>query len=90
MKEIVLEKRVIKILERYPEKHQRQIKNKILSLMNTPVPHDSKLLVGYPDFYRCDIGEYRIIYRFNETTIYVILVGKRNDSEVYKLLKNIF
>ncbi|AAY61453.1 putative cytotoxic translational repressor of toxin-antitoxin (TA) system RelE [Rickettsia felis str. Pedreira] len=36
------------------------------------------------------IGEYRIIYRFNETTIYVILVGKRNDSEVYKLLKNIF
>ena len=36
------------------------------------------------------IGEYIIIYRFNETTIYVILVGKRNDSEVYKLLKNIF
>ncbi|MCC8418962.1 MAG: hypothetical protein LN590_05345 [Rickettsia endosymbiont of Glossina mortisans submortisans] len=36
------------------------------------------------------MGEYRIIYRFNETTIYVILVGKRNNSEVYKLLKNIF
>ncbi len=38
MKEIILEKRVIKILERYPEKHQRQIKNKILSLINNPVP----------------------------------------------------
>lgn len=90
MREIVLEKRVIKTLERYPEKHQRQIKNKILSLMENLIPNDSKLLVGYPHFHRCDIGEYRIIYNFNETTIYVILVGKRNNSEVYKLLKNIF
>ncbi|WP_232279128.1 type II toxin-antitoxin system RelE family toxin [Rickettsia akari] len=57
---------------------------------NNPVPNDSKLLVCYYDFYRCDIGEYRIIYSFNETTIYVILVGKRNDSEMYKVLKNIF
>ncbi|WP_341788410.1 type II toxin-antitoxin system RelE/ParE family toxin [Rickettsia endosymbiont of Lasioglossum villosulum] len=90
MREIVLEKRVIKTLERYPEKHQRQIKNKILSLMENPIPNDSKLLVSYSHFHRCDIGEYRIIYSFNESTIYVILVGKRNDSEVYKLLKNIF
>ncbi|ABE05272.1 cytotoxin [Rickettsia bellii] len=90
MREIVLEKRVIKTLERYPEKHQRQVKNKILSLMENPIPNNSKLLVGYPHFHRCDIEEYRIIYNFNESTIYVILVGKRNDSEVYKLLKNIF
>ncbi|WP_412708331.1 type II toxin-antitoxin system RelE family toxin [Candidatus Rickettsia kedanie] len=67
----------MKILDRYPEKHQRQIKNKILALIN---PNDSKLLVGYHDFYRCDIGEYRIIYRFNETTIYVILVEKCDIS----------
>ncbi|MGI4752210.1 MAG: type II toxin-antitoxin system RelE family toxin [Janthinobacterium lividum] len=62
----------------------------MLSLMENPTTNDSKLLVGYPHFHRCDIGEYRIIYNFNESTIYVILVGKRNDSEVYKLLKNIF
>ncbi|AFC71325.1 type II toxin-antitoxin system RelE family toxin [Rickettsia australis] len=90
MKEIILEKRIIKILDRYPENHQRKIKNKILALINNSVTNGSKLLVGYHDFYRCDIGEYRIIYCFNETTIYVILVGKGNDSEGYKLLKNIF
>ncbi|ABV74867.1 hypothetical protein A1C_02885 [Rickettsia akari str. Hartford] len=33
MKEIILEKRVIKILDRYPERHQRKIKNTILALM---------------------------------------------------------
>ncbi|MBT4876174.1 MAG: type II toxin-antitoxin system RelE/ParE family toxin, partial [Desulfobacula sp.] len=48
-----------------------------------PEPHDSKELKGYP--YRgTDIGEYRIIYRLEENVLKIVLVGKRNDSEVYK------
>jgi mRNA interferase RelE/StbE len=55
------------------------------------LPADSKELTGYSNYYRVDSGEYRIIYRFNasEDLVEIILVGKRNDDEVYKQLKRL-
>ncbi len=56
--------------------------------MANPKPHDSKKLKGYP--YRgTDIGEYRIIYRVEEDVLKIALVGKRNDSAIYKKLTGI-
>ncbi|MCK4824004.1 hypothetical protein KA005_50090 [bacterium] len=53
--------------------------------MANPEPHDSKELKGYP--YRgTDIGEYRIIYCVEKDILKIAIVGKRNDSEVYKKL----
>jgi mRNA interferase RelE/StbE len=48
-------------------------------------------LKGYPGFYRVDSGEYRIIYRFTpeEDLVEIILVGKRNDDEVYEQFKRL-
>jgi hypothetical protein len=36
-----------------------------------------------------DIGEYRIIYRFDEGTFSIPAIGKRNDGEVYRLLRRL-
>ena len=69
-----------------PPKPFRQIWLKVLGLLVDPYPHDSAQLVGY-DFHRVDMGEYRIVYRATETEIELLLVGKRNDDEVYKQLK---
>lgn len=68
-----------------------QIAKKVLALNVAPLPADSKELTGYPGFYRVDSGEYRIVYRFDTDSegIEIILVGKRNDSEVYKQLKRL-
>ncbi len=54
-----------------------------------PLPADYKKLTGYPGYYRVDSGEYRIVYRLDidADLVEVILVGKRNDDEVYKQLK---
>ena len=54
-----------------------------------PFPHDSKKLSNGDR--RVDVGEYRIIYRFDVDAqiIEVVLIGKRNDGEVYKQLKRI-
>ena len=68
-----------------PAKHFRQIALKIFDLLKNPNPADSKSLTGYP-YMRADSGEYRIIYRVESDTLKVILVGKRNDSEVYRQL----
>ena len=34
-----------------------------------------------------DTGEYRIVYRFDNDTVYIAVIGKRNDDEVYKRIK---
>lgn len=90
--QISLEKRVIRFIENTPKKHQLQIKRYILNLQENPTPHDSKILINYEPYRRGDCGEYRIVFRVDEEnkTVYVILVGKRNGSELYQHLKRIF
>jgi mRNA interferase RelE/StbE len=79
---------VLNFLKGLQPKIAAQIAKKTLSLNIEPVPTDSKQLKGYPGFYRVDSGEYRIVYRFKpeEDLVEVILVGKRNDDEIYKKL----
>ncbi|MBT3487690.1 MAG: type II toxin-antitoxin system RelE/ParE family toxin [Desulfobacula sp.] len=83
MLKLDLTKKARAFLDKLPPKQFKQVAKKIFSLMADPEPHDSKELKGYP--YRgTDIGEYRIIYRLEENVLKIVLVGKRNDSEVYK------
>lgn len=83
---------VLDFLNGLQPKIAAQIAKKVLALNVDPLPNDSKQLIGYPDYYRVDSGEYRIIYNFNpeEDLVEIILVGKRNDDEVYKKLERLF
>ena len=87
MLKLDITKQAIKFFRSLPAKQYRQVFNKILSLMEDPEPPDSSPLIGYP-YRRADIGEYRIIYRVEESSLKVALVGKRNDDEVYRQLKS--
>ena len=73
-----------KFIANLQAKQYRQVVSSILNLRENPEPHDSKQLKGHSEYRRVDIGEYRIIYRTEKDTVYIALVGKRNDSEVYK------
>jgi mRNA interferase RelE/StbE len=83
---------VLDFLKGLPPKIAAQIAKKVLDLNVNPLPNDSKQLIGYPGYYRVDSGEDRIIYNFNpeEDLVEIILVGKRNDDEVYKKLERLF
>jgi len=76
-------KRVTKELQPYPPKVFKQVASKIFALSINPMPHDSKK-VGQG--YRVGIGEYRIFYAvdYQEQLVEILLVGNRNDDEVYK------
>lgn len=82
---------VLDFIKRLPPKIRSQISGKVMSLNLDAFPNDSKQLKGYPGYYRVDSGEYRIIYTYNSETdvVTIILVGKRNDDEVYKRLKRL-
>ncbi len=75
-----------KFIKKLPLKQFKQVTMTVLSLMKNPEPHDSQQLSGkrYSRYRRADIREYRIIYRYDDEFLFVVVVGKRNDGEVYK------
>lgn len=75
-----------RFLHKLPPKQFGQLDRKIAALRTDPFPGDSKLLKGN-EFRRTDSGEYRIIYKVIGTTLYIPLIGKRNDDDVYRRLR---
>lgn len=90
MLRIEISKRAEKFIETLPAKQKRQISAKIIELASNPQPHDSIQVKGFPQFRRTSVGEYRIIYHVKESIVLVIvLVGRRNDDDVYKQMKRL-
>jgi mRNA interferase RelE/StbE len=85
MLKLLVSKKAQKFLDGLPPKQFRQIIRKVFALLENPRPHDSEELRGYP-FLRNDVGEYRIIYDVQGDTLRLIVIGKRNDEEVYRQL----
>lgn len=82
VRKLSLTKDADKFLSRLDAKPFRQIVRKIFSLADDPTPADSIKMEG-SNFYRVDQGEYRIVYFFDPEILYIVVVGKRNDNEVY-------
>jgi mRNA interferase RelE/StbE len=90
---LLIDKSVIKDLQKLPAKQYKQVVSKLLSLSFQPCQQDCKALKGIPGGYRVDQGEFRILFYVQETAdelflgqVQVFRVGKRNDDEVYQNL----
>ena len=81
-------KSALKFVEALPAKQFTQVFKKVLALMKDPGPGDSSNLEGYP-FKSVDIGEYRIIYHADKDVLHVEVIGKRNNRDVYRQLRNL-
>jgi mRNA interferase RelE/StbE len=67
-------------------KQYKQVGSATLALLKNPAPHDSQPMKGAKrGERRVDVGEYRIIYALAGDTVEVLVIGKRNDGEVYKI-----
>ncbi len=75
----------LKFVNELDAKQFRQVVRKLFALLTEPEPGDSSKLTGY-SYRRVDIGEYRIIYRYDDEAIYVARRGKGNDDQVYREL----
>ncbi len=84
MRKLAMTKDSLDFVRKLQAKQFKQVISKILGLMSDPTPADSESLRGYEQYRRTDIGEFRIIYRYNEDSISIALVGLRNDDAVYK------
>ncbi|SLM28827.1 Genome sequencing data, contig C322 [Desulfamplus magnetovallimortis] len=89
MLKIDISRSAAKFIQKLPPKHFKQVVGTLFHLRKTPTPQDSEQLSGFPQYRRTEIGEYRIIYRFDQDTLFVAVVGKRNDDAVlYESLGN--
>lgn len=88
---IVISKNVAKYFKKLSnDKVSRQLIAKMGQLSEEPFPNDSKYLKGkLSGAYRVDSGEYRIVYTVNDEIVNIVLIGKRNDSTVYKIMERI-
>ena len=84
MRLVNLSKQADKFLNTLPAKQYKQLARDIFRLAKQPQQQDTAKLKGHNHFFRKDSGEYRIIYRFDATILYVAIVNKRNDDKVYK------
>ena len=86
MRRVNLSKQARKFLPTVPPQHGRQLEAQIRQLVVDPHPPDSQLLKGH-DCGRATSGEYRIVYEYDDAELRVLVVGKRNDDEVYRQLR---
>jgi len=81
-----ISKQASKFIQKLPPKQYKQVVGTVLALLRDPEPQDSKYLKGSAQGNRrADIGEYRIIYRTEGDDLLALVIGKRNDDEVYKI-----
>lgn len=83
---LTMSKQAKKACDALDAKQYRQVVSAILGLLNNPEPHDSQPMRGAArGERRVDTGEYRIVYAINDDLVEVLVVGKRNDDEVYRI-----
>ena len=84
MRKLNLTKDFMKFCDSLPPKQFKQVVAKTLALASNPRPHDSIELKGSAGKFRVDMGEYRVVYEFDEEEVRVCVIGKRNDGQVYR------
>lgn len=75
-----------KFVGKLPAKQQKQLARKLYELCLDPYPTQSKKLSETD--WRLKAGEFRVIYRVVEEELQILVIGKRNDDEVYQHWKN--
>jgi mRNA interferase RelE/StbE len=80
---VVIEKPVIKYIEKLPTDIYSKIKAAILALEDNPRPHGVEKLTN-KDAYRIRVGVYRIIYTIKDKVLLVTVIDAGHRREIYK------
>ena len=74
---------VRKQLKRIPNADKKKILDTIESLGQNPRPNGYKKLVGYLEFFRYRVGNYRIIYQIHDRILLVSVVEVADRRDAY-------
>ena len=81
-----LDSDAVKFIHKLNSKQSKQVFTKVMDLAASSTPHDSIVMKNL-GLHRATCGEYRIVYKFDDEFLDVVVIGNRNDRDVYKTLK---
>jgi mRNA interferase RelE/StbE len=84
MYKILIDKRVLRALDRIPVAYLASIRETINMLASNPRPFGCVKLVGFEKLYRIRVGVYRIIYSIEDEVLIVEVLKIDHRSSVYK------
>jgi mRNA interferase RelE/StbE len=73
----------LRFLKKRDGKQFMQILGAVTQLCGEPRPNDS-ISMGNGTHFRKDVGEFRVIYTFDKRTLFITVIGNRNDSAAYQ------
>lgn len=80
---VVVSRKAEKVLHSIADaKLAERIESKLRQLEHHPHVSNVQKLQGYGDLYRARVGDFRIVYRVERTTIHVEAIGHR--KEIYR------
>jgi mRNA interferase RelE/StbE len=90
MLRIELSRQAAAFLKDLQTKQARQIAERIAALAAEPAAVPSEQLRGFAPMRRMKAGEFRIVFAIEGDALQIRLIGKRNDDEIYRLLRQRF
>ena len=78
--QVLLRPVAVKYMERMSATDRNRIRIALTDLSKEPPKGDIKLLVGQPGYYRLRIGNYRVLYRIENNTIFVTNIDPRGQA----------
>lgn len=86
MAKLAITRQAEKFWSELQPKQYKQVGRTVVGLLKEHCPHDSADLKGaLKGERRVDIGEYRIIYSVDGDLVSILVIGLRNDDDVYKI-----
>ena len=82
--DILIHRRAEKRLKRLHGKTLTHIRKAISALASEPHPNGSKKMVGYENFYRIRVGDWRIIYAVEEDKLIILVLDVAPRGSIYK------
>lgn len=83
--EVRFESQVLKQLRKIDPPSQARILKAAKVLATNPIPPAAKRLVGYDHLWRVRLGDYRIVYTFDDVQLIVLVVQLGHRRDVYRL-----
>jgi mRNA interferase RelE/StbE len=83
MYEVIVEKSVLKQLQKIPQPYYNKIKAALNNLVTDPRPNGYLKLKGR-EGYRIRVGDYRIIYEIKNEQLIVLVVSVAHRKDVYE------
>ena len=84
---VLYKKSFEKDLRKLPKNILTTIILKIDKLSLNPNSVTSKKLIGYSNYYRFRVGDYRVVYEKRESELVLVMISGKHRKDIYKKLK---